>query len=96
MRSIKARFERSKQVISRKHAGSYIHLSYAVIGQNFSRKVITKAFNSLIPKDEFGISERKGLVDYLVSISQITPLRRSKKHVKLTFKATKSKKLRKV
>lgn len=46
--------------------GSYINLCYTIHYSGANRQEITKAFNELIPKDEYDKGEKKELIDYLV------------------------------
>lgn len=46
--------------------GAYINLCYTIHHSGASRQELTKAFNELIPKDEYDKSEKKELIDYLV------------------------------
>lgn len=46
--------------------GAYINLCYTIHHSGASRQELTKAFNELIPKDEYDRGEKKELIDYLV------------------------------
>ena len=46
--------------------GAYINLCYTIHYSGASRRDILKAFNELIPKEEYDKEEKKELVDYLV------------------------------
>ena len=50
--------------------GAYICLAETVKSRGFSRKSLVKAFNELMPADEYLKSEAKGLVDYLEYLSK--------------------------
>ena len=68
MRSIEANY---KKIQARNvNLGSYLCLSEAIKGKSFSRKSLIKAFNGLIPENEYSKEERKGLIDYLVLITK--------------------------
>lgn len=67
MRNIKARFK--KEEAKYPFHGSFIHLVKAVRGQCFSRQSLLKAFNNLIPKEEYNRSEKKELIDFLELIT---------------------------
>jgi hypothetical protein len=69
MRSIQARFNQSRIVKEREFWGDYLHLAKAVEGQCFTRDSIARIFKKLISKDEYCLSEKKGLIDYLGYIS---------------------------
>lgn len=46
--------------------GAYINMCYTIHHSGADRKEITKAFNELIPKDEYDKEDKKELIDYLV------------------------------
>lgn len=51
--------------------GSYPCIARAVVYRRFSRKSLVKAFNELMPKNEYLKSEVKGLVDYLEHLTKL-------------------------
>ena len=63
MRSIKARFNEQEQ--KNPFHGAVINLTRAVRGQKFSRQNLLKAFNELIPDEEYDKADKKGLIDFL-------------------------------
>lgn len=52
--------------------GTYPCLSKAVRNRKFSRKSIVKAFNELMPNDEYEKEDRKELIDCLDTITNMT------------------------
>ncbi len=50
--------------------GAYINLCYTIHHSGADKKELTKAFNELIPKDEYDKEEKKELIDYLVKKAQ--------------------------
>jgi hypothetical protein len=67
MKSIEKRFQREQQR-SPSHS-SYIHFAEAVKGQRFSRPVIARGFKKLVDYDDYAVSERKAIIDFLVLLS---------------------------
>ena len=63
MRSIEANYK--KVQAKNPNLGTHPCLCQAVRYKKFSRKSIVKAFNELMPKNEYFKSEKKGLIDYL-------------------------------
>jgi hypothetical protein len=63
MRSIKANYEKAQA--RNQNLGVYSCLAQVVRSKKFSRKSLVKAFNELMPKDEYLESEKRELVDYL-------------------------------
>ena len=49
--------------------GSYIHLCVILKGSNESKRMISKLFDSLIPKNDFLKSEKIELIDYLCKVA---------------------------
>lgn len=45
--------------------GSYINLCYVLHTSGASKLECKKAFNELIPKDEYDLEEKQELIDYL-------------------------------
>lgn len=70
MRSIEANY---KKIQTRNpNLGTYPCLAQVVKDKKYSRKSLVKAFNELMPKDEYVKSEQKGLIDYLENLSRPT------------------------
>ena len=67
MKSLERRFENISKLNQK--WSSYICFAEAVKGQNFSRLTIRKYFNKLVEKDDYAKSDKKVLIDYLVSCS---------------------------
>ena len=63
MRSIKANYE--KVQAKNPNLGTYPCLAQVVRSKKFSRKSLVKAFNEIMPKEEYSESEKKELIDYL-------------------------------
>lgn len=63
MRSIERKYKKIKN--KNQGLGAYPCLALSVKHKRFSRKSILKAFNELVPEDEYSVDETKGLVDYL-------------------------------
>lgn len=53
------------------YCGGYICLASAVKSKNFSRKSLVKAFNEIVPKDEYLKAESKGLIDHLYMLTNM-------------------------
>ena len=68
MRSIKARFNQQER--TNPNVGAYINLQRAVRGQRFMREPLQKAFNELVPKADYSLAEKKGLIDWLELVSK--------------------------
>ena len=65
MRSIEANY---KKVQARNpNLGTYPCLAQVVRYKKFSRKSLVKAFNELMPESEYAKDEKKELIDYLES-----------------------------
>lgn len=69
MRSIEANYR--KVQTRNPNLGVYPCLVQSVKGKKFSRKSLVKAFNDLMPKEEYCKKEAKGLIDYLENITNI-------------------------
>jgi hypothetical protein len=63
MRSIKARFNEQEQ--KNPFHGASINLVRAVRGKKFSRQNLLKAFNELMPDEEYDKADKKELIDFL-------------------------------
>lgn len=70
MRSIKANYKNIQ--IHNLNLGTYPCLAKAIKGKSFSRKSLVKAFNELMPENEYDKSETKGLVDYLEYLTNVS------------------------
>jgi len=68
MKSIKARFEKSKT--THPIFGDFVHLAFAVRHQNFSNRSIGLALNELVAKTEYESSERKQLLKHLRNLTR--------------------------
>jgi len=69
MRSITANY---RKVESRNpNLGAYPCLVRVVRGKEFSRKSLVKAFNELMPENEYARNEKKELIDYLENQSSL-------------------------
>lgn len=68
MRSIEARFKQQEKKTP--DSGAYINLGRAIRSQRFLREPIQKAFNKLVPKDDYTSAEKKELVDWLELLSK--------------------------
>lgn len=55
--------------------GDVIIMYYVVAGNNLSRTQIVKCFNKMVSKEEYEESEKKELIDFLLSKSQDTGLK---------------------
>ncbi len=69
MRSIKVNYKNIQ--IHNLNLGTYPCLAKAVKGKSFSRKSLVKAFNELMPENEYDKNEIKGLVDYLEYLTNL-------------------------
>lgn len=67
MRSIFARVNRIKEKAP--NFGDYLVLTQAIQGQGFSRDIISRHFNKLIPKNDYDPKDKKSLINQLVQIS---------------------------
>ena len=67
MKSLQSRFNKFKT--SNPNLGYYIVISRAVQGQKFSKKIISRWFNRLVPDDVYESGDKKYLIDELVKIS---------------------------
>lgn len=67
MLSIKSNYKKIQ--VRNPNLGAYPCIVKTVKGRKFSRKSLVKAFNELMPKDEYLKSEQKGLIDYLEDIT---------------------------
>lgn len=69
MRSISANF--TKAQIHNPSCGAYLCLTAVVKNRKFSRKSLVKAFNELMPEDEYLRGEAKCLIDYLEYLTNL-------------------------
>jgi predicted RNA-binding protein YlxR (DUF448 family) len=67
MRSIERRFNK----FNNKNPGlsTYINFSQAIKGQKFSKDLISRWFNRLVEKEDYDKKDKRGLIDYLVNLS---------------------------
>lgn len=69
MRSIEANCKKIQS--SKPYLGVYSCLVQAVKDKGFSRKSLVKAFNNLMPKEDYLETEKKELIDYLESQTKL-------------------------
>lgn len=69
MRSIKARYVKIQN--RNPNLGTHPCLCKAVRHRRFSRKSLLKAFNELMPKEEYAEEEKKELIDYLEYVTNL-------------------------
>lgn len=69
MRNIKAKFK--KEELKNQNCGAFINLARAVRGQKFSRQNLVKTFNEVMPDEEYAKDERKGLINFLESVTNM-------------------------
>ena len=69
MLSIKSNFEKAQ--VRNPNLGAFPCLAKVVRNRKFSRKNLVKAFNELVPKDDYAKEERKELVDYLEYLTNL-------------------------
>ena len=69
MRSIQSSYEKNQKC--NPYLGSYPCLATAVKERGFSRKSLVKAFNELMPKEEYAESEKKVLIDHLEYLTNL-------------------------
>lgn len=67
MRSIKRRFV--EKVRENAGVSSFIAFARAIKGQKFTRGRINKQFSILVEKDDYLMTEKKALIDYLYYFS---------------------------
>lgn len=67
MKSIKNTFNKVKS--KQPALGSYICLAEAVKNKHYTQDAISRAFTSLMPKDEYQSTERRGLIKQLATLS---------------------------
>ncbi len=70
MLSIKSNCEKIQ--VRNPNLGVYPCIVKTIKGRKFSRKSLVKAFSELIPEDEYSKSEKKGLIDYLENITNLS------------------------
>lgn len=70
MRSIKRVFENIKR--KNPYWSDYICFSQAVSGKCFSKKTISRYFNKLVDNNDYSRREKKAILEWLISISQVT------------------------
>lgn len=70
MRSI----ERRSQSLQKKHplSGDFCIFAKTIKGKKYTRPVLVKNFTKIVSKDDYAADERKGLIDYLYSLSNPT------------------------
>jgi hypothetical protein len=64
---IKRRYE--VQADNHKELGDYVNMCYIIIGRNYKKEDIRRAFLKLVNRDEYDFSERHELLDYLCQIT---------------------------
>ncbi len=70
MRSLKRVFENIKR--KNPYWSDYVCFSQAVFGKCFSKKTICRHFNKLVDSDDYSRKEKKAVLEWLISISQVT------------------------
>lgn len=69
MRSIKANYQQIQEC--NPNLGAHPCLCRAVRYKKFSRKSLVKAFNELMPEEEYAKDETKELIDYLEYLTNL-------------------------
>lgn len=69
MRSIEANYRKVQD--RNPNWGTYLCLAPVVKHRKFSRKSLVKAFNELMPEEEYAKEEAKDLIDYLESLTNM-------------------------
>lgn len=69
MKSIKSNYEKIQK--ENPNLGTYPCLVKAVKGKNFSRKSLVKAFNQLMPRDDYKMKEKTGLIKHLQTMTNM-------------------------
>mgnify|MGYP001568903772 CR=1 FL=1 len=69
MRSIKRSYLKAQN--RNPNIGTYVCLASVVKHRKFSRKALVKAFNELMPEEEYSNDETKELVDYLEYLTKL-------------------------
>ena len=70
MRSIEANYK--KVQAHNPNLGTYSCLAQVVRYKKYSRKSLVKAFNDLMPESEYAQDEKKGLIDYLENLTNLS------------------------
>lgn len=68
MKSIERRFEMFRAKDS--NVGDYIVFARTIKNQRFSKDMISRWFNKLVPKDDYDIADKKSLIEGLVKLSE--------------------------
>ena len=68
MKSIERRFEMFRAKDS--NVGDYIILARASKNQRFSKDMISRWFNKLVPKDDYDSADKKSLIESLAKLSE--------------------------
>lgn len=72
MRSLSRKFEKLK--VANPYLGDFIILRKAVLGRGFSKRIIDRYFNILVPSDDYERSDKKHLLENLYQATM--PLRK--------------------
>lgn len=67
MKSLERRFQNIKK--RNPLWSSYVSFAEAVSGQNFSKRIITRWFNILVPTEEYSTSAKKDLLTFLTHLT---------------------------
>lgn len=65
---IKRRYE--VQADNHKELGSYVNMCYIIIGRNYKKEDIRRAFLKLVNRDEYSFDEKNELINYLYVINE--------------------------
>ncbi len=68
MRSLKRVFEKIKR--ENPNWSDYTCFSKAVSGKRFSKEIISRYFNKLVDKSDYSRRDKKGILEWLFSLSQ--------------------------
>ena len=68
MKSLERRFNNISQL--NPYWSSYVCFTEAVKDQNFSQRIISKYFNTLVEKDDYNKRDKKELIKNLLSLSE--------------------------
>jgi len=67
MRSIKRRFDNI--VEKNPNWSSYLCFAETIKNRNFSKRIIRKHFNQLVEKDDYSMTEKREIINYLYQLS---------------------------
>ncbi len=69
MKSIERRFKKIASKKGNEFLGDFIILGRAVEAQGFSRDRVARAFNKLVPKDDYDPKDKKELLAHLFGLN---------------------------